>query len=211
MAWRALTRRGTPLSRGQAPGPHGPEPPVGPRPRSSITGPWPRPVRPRLPGRLAYRLQRVLAPNAAYRGLAGALARAPAALRVFTAAEKVTKGAAFGCRMCGQCTLPVTGYACPETCPKQLRNGPCGGVGADGSCEVFPDLQCVWVAAYERAEREGRVADLMLVQRPVDHRRSGQSAWVSYWGGADEDLWAPAGGPGAPQEVRPAGAGAEHQ
>src|SRR5207247_8345957 len=111
----------SPLSRGQAPGPHGPEPPVGPRPRSSITGPWPRPVRPRLPGRLAYRLQRVLAPNAAYRGLAGALARAPAALRAFTAAEKVTKGAAFGCRMCGQCTLPVTGYACPETCPKQLR------------------------------------------------------------------------------------------
>jgi hypothetical protein len=140
---------------------------------------------------VAYRLQRVLAPNAAYRGLTGALAKVPAALRVFTAAEKVTKGAAFGCRMCGQCTLPVTGYACPETCPKQLRNGPCGGVGADGSCEVFPDLRCVWVVAFERAEREGRVADLMLLQRPVDHRRAGQSAWVSYWRGDDESLWAP--------------------
>jgi Methylene-tetrahydrofolate reductase C terminal len=138
----------------------------------------------------------VLAPNAAYRGLAGVLARAPAALRVFTAAEKVTKGAAFGCRMCGQCTLPVTGYACPATCPKQLRNGPCGGVGADGSCEVFPDLRCVWVVAYERAEREGRVADLLVFQRPVDHRRSGQSAWVSYWRGDDETLWA---APGARQ------------
>jgi len=147
------------------------------------------PTRPRLPGWLAHRLQSVLAPNAAYRGLASALARVPAALRVFTAAEKVTKGAAFGCRMCGQCTLPVTGYACPETCPKQLRNGPCGGVGADGSCEVFPDLRCVWVVAYERAEHEGRVADLMLLQRPVDHRRAGQSAWVSYWRGDDESLW----------------------
>jgi hypothetical protein len=151
---------------------------------------WPRPVRPRLPAWLAYRLQRVLAPNAAYRALASALARTPAALRVFTATEKVTKGAAFGCRMCGQCTLPVTGYACPETCPKQLRNGPCGGVGADGSCEVFPDLRCVWVVACERAEREGRVADLMLLQRPVDHRRAGQSAWVSYWRD-DETPWAP--------------------
>jgi len=177
------------LARGDAP----PEPPAGLRPRSSVTGPWPHPVRPRLPGRVAYRLQRVLAPNAAYRGLAGALAKVPAALRVFTAAEKVTKGAVFGCRMCGQCTLPVTGYACPETCPKQLRNGPCGGVGADGSCEVFPDLRCVWVVAYERAEHEGRVADLMLLQRPVDRRRAGQSAWVSYWRGDDEALWAPLG------------------
>ena len=141
-----------------------------------------------MPGWLAYRLQRLLAPNAAYRGLAGALARAPVALRVFTTAEKVTKDAAFGCRMCGQCTLPVTGYACPATCPKQLRNGPCGGVGADGSCEVFPELRCVWVTAYERAEREGRVADLLLIQRPVDHRRSGQSAWIRYWSGNDDDV-----------------------
>lgn len=194
MAGPVLARGGTPLPRGQVSGPHCPEPPDGPGPRSPGTGPWPQPVRPRLPGWLAYRLQRVLAPNALYRGLASALARAPAALRVFTAAEKMTKGAAFGCRMCGQCTLPVTGYACPATCPKQLRNGPCGGVGADGSCEVFPDMRCVWVVAYERAEREGRVADLLLLQRPVDHRRSGQSAWVSYWRGDDEALCAPAGG-----------------
>ncbi len=109
---------------------------------------WPRPVRPRLPGWLAYRLQRVLAPNAGYRWLAGVLSRSPVAYRAFTATERAGKGGAFGCRMCGQCTLPVTGYACPETCPKKLRNGPCGGVGADGSCEVFPDTRCVWVVAY---------------------------------------------------------------
>lgn len=150
---------------------------------------WPRPVRPRLPGWLAYRLQHALAPNAGYRRLAGALARSPAAYRAFTATEKVTKGAAFGCRMCGQCALPDTGYACPETCPKQLRNGPCGGVGADGSCEVFPDTRCVWVVAYERAEQEGRVADLLQVLPPVDHRRAGQSAWVRYWRGDDPAPW----------------------
>jgi len=149
----------------------------------------------------------VLAPNAAYRWLAGALTRSPAAYRAFTATERAAKGAAFGCRMCGQCTLPVTGYACPETCPKKLRNGPCGGVGADGSCEVFPDTRCVWVVAHERAQREGRVADLLLFQRPVDQRRAGRSAWVSYWSGEDEDLWAPAAGTGAapaPQAQRPA-------
>jgi hypothetical protein len=170
-------------------------------PRSSSPEPapggaaWPRPARPRLPGWLAYRLQRALAPNAAYRRLAGVLARSPAASLAFTAAERATKSAAFGCRMCGQCTLPVTGYACPASCPKQLRNGPCGGVGADGSCEVFPDTRCVWVVAYERAQREGRVADLLLLQRPVDHRRSGQSAWISYWRGDDESLWAAPGTP----------------
>ncbi len=158
---------------------------------------WPRPARPRLPARLAYRLQRAVAPNPAYRWLAGVLGRSPAAYRAFTATERAAKGAAFGCRMCGQCTLPVTGYACPATCPKQLRNGPCGGVGADGSCEVFPDTRCVWVTAYERAEREGHVADLLLLQRPVDHRRAGQSAWVSYWRGEDEGLWAQAGATGA--------------
>jgi methylene-tetrahydrofolate reductase-like protein len=135
----------------------------------------------------------VLAPNAAYRRLAGALAGFPAAGRAFTAAERVTKRGAFGCRMCGQCTLPVSGYACPATCPKRLRNGPCGGVGADGSCEVFPDTRCVWVVAHERAERAGREADLLLMQRPVDHRRTGQSAWISYWRGDDEGLWAEPG------------------
>src|SRR5262249_24647698 len=168
---------------------------------------WPRPVRPRLPGWLAYRLQRVLAPNAADRRLAGRLAGPPAAYRAVTATERAAKGVAFGCRMCGQCTLPVTGYACPETCPKKLRNGPCGGVGADGSCEVFPDTRCVWVVAHERAQREGRVADLLLVQRPVDQRRAGRGARVSYWSGEDEDLWARAAGTGAapaPQAQRPA-------
>ena len=179
----------------------------GPGPGSSA---WPRPVRPRLAGWLAYRLQRVLAPNSAYRWLAGLLTRSSPAYRVFTATERAAKGGAFGCRMCGQCTLPVTGYACPETCPKKLRNGPCGGVGADGSCEVFPDTQCVWVVAYERAQREGRVTDLLLFQRPVDHRRAGQSAWVSYWSGDDANLWTATTWTGTdpgPEVVGPAGAG----
>ena len=38
--------------------------------------------------------------------------------------ERTARSALFGCRMCGQCALPATGYACPMTCPKQLRNGP---------------------------------------------------------------------------------------
>lgn len=150
---------------------------------------WPRPARPRLAARWLYRVQRLLAPNPFYRRLAAALEASGPGYRLFAATEKAAKGAIFGCRMCGQCALPVTGYACPVTCPKQLRNGPCGGVGIDGSCEVYPGLPCVWLVAYERAEQQGHVADLRLLQRPVDHRRWGQSSWVNYWQGRDRELW----------------------
>ncbi len=33
----------------------------------------------------------------------------------------------FGCQSCGNCVLEYTEYVCPQTCPKSLRNGPCGG------------------------------------------------------------------------------------
>jgi len=164
---------------------------------------WPRPARPRLPAGLAYRIQRLLAPNAGYRRLARWLEGSPFWYRIFTATEQKAKNEIFGCRMCGQCTLPVTGYACPMTCPKQLRNGPCGGVGRDGSCEVYPELRCVWLEACERAEGHGRAADLQLLQRPLDHRGWGQSSWVSYWDGRDDGLWA-AGAAPAIRDDRPA-------
>jgi hypothetical protein len=95
----------------------------------------------------------------------------------------------FGCRMCGQCALPTTAYACPQTCPKQLRNGPCGGVSFEGNCEVYPEMRCVWFVAYQRAASEGHVNDLRRLVRPIDHRRWGQSSWVNFWLGRDEQLW----------------------
>ena len=110
--------------------------------------------------------------------------------RPVAGAERVVKGALFGCRMCGACALSATGMSCPMHCPKQLRNGPCGGVSADGACEVYPQLRCVWVVAYERAEAAGHLEDLSLLQRPVDHRLAGSSSWVNYWQGRDEGLWA---------------------
>ena len=66
-----------------------------------------------------------------------------------TFVEKRVKGFMFDCRMCGQCILSSTGMSCPMNCPKQLRNGPCGGVRANGNCEVEPDMPCVWVKAWE--------------------------------------------------------------
>jgi hypothetical protein len=98
-------------------------------------------------------------------------------------AEHAVKKPLFGCRMCGQCVLHSTGMTCPMTCPKTLRNGPCGGVREDGHCEVEPGMQCVWL----KAERRSRTLPLLASWRahfhelkpPVDNRLSGTSSWVN--------------------------------
>ena len=100
--------------------------------------------------------------------------------RVFVPAERVSKGAVFDCRMCGQCVLHSTGMTCPMTCPKNLRNGPCGGVRANGHCEVIPAMRCVWVQAWERSKQMpdyGR--DIHDVVAPLNQRLHGTSAWIN--------------------------------
>lgn len=92
--------------------------------------------------------------------------------------ERAVKSALFDCRMCGQCVLSATGLSCPMNCPKGLRNGPCGGVRDNGNCEVHPDMPCVWVQAYEGAERIGTVARMGEARAPIDHRRAGSSSWL---------------------------------
>jgi hypothetical protein len=148
-----------------------------------------RPFPPRTSARAMNALHRVLDRNPVWYAASVALMKTPPLYRAFTFVERAVKKQLFGCRMCGQCALPVTAYACPMTCPKQLRNGPCGGVGPDGSCEVYPGMRCVWLMAYERADQEGRLGDLRRLQRPIDQRKWGQSSWVNYWLGEDEGLW----------------------
>ncbi|MFT5481460.1 MAG: hypothetical protein ACI9GW_000102 [Halieaceae bacterium] len=89
------------------------------------------------------------------------------------------KGFLFDSQSCGQCTLGSTGMACPMNCPKTLRNGPCGGVRANGNCEVEPDMPCVWVLAWEGSQKlpEGTQA-IQVIQAPVDARQKGRSAWL---------------------------------
>jgi hypothetical protein len=149
----------------------------------------PRPTRPRLAARWLYLVQRLLRPNRFLRWVGRRIESSPRLYRAFAATERTVKEEVFGCQMCGQCALPSTGYACPMSCPKQLRNGPCGGVAADGGCEVYPEMRCVWLVAYERARSQRRTADLCRLQRPVDQRRWGQSSWVNYWQDRDDGLW----------------------
>ena len=96
----------------------------------------------------------------------------------FAAVEKVIKGWLFDCRMCGHCVLQSTGMSCPMNCPKQLRNGPCGGVRADGTCELDPAMRCVWVEAVRGAERMPGGERIQVIQAPLDHSQAGRSAWL---------------------------------
>ena len=106
--------------------------------------------------------------------------------RIILPLEKISKEVVFDCRMCGQCMLQVTGLTCPMRCPKNLRNGPCGGVRPDGNCEVYPDKPCVWVQGIERSARlpfwRGRIHEL---QPPVDWQLQDTSSWINWFSGRD--------------------------
>ena len=99
--------------------------------------------------------------------------------RFFRAPEQIGKGAVFNCKMCGQCTLHFTGMTCPMTCPKNLRNGPCGGVRVDKTCEVDPSMKCVWVEAFERSQKMNIYGDgIFELRPPLNHRLAGNSAFI---------------------------------
>jgi hypothetical protein len=105
--------------------------------------------------------------------------------------EKATKGPIFGCRMCGQSVLHSTGLTCPMTCPKTLRNGPCGGVRPDGGCEVKPEMKCVWLKGWERSEKLPWAEEFHHLRPPVDNRLWGTSSWRNFL--TRRDRWTPAG------------------
>ena len=91
--------------------------------------------------------------------------------------ERATKQLLVDCKMCGQCVLSSTGMACPTNCAKQMRNGPCGGVRADGTCEVDPAMRCVWIEAIEGQKRIGGPSDKTFLE-PIDHRLWNRSSWL---------------------------------
>lgn len=99
--------------------------------------------------------------------------------RPFARIEKMTKGFLLDSQNCGQCIVAYTGLSCPMNCPKKMRNGPCGGVRADGTCELNPVMNCVWVQAWEGNKRmHDDDYPIQVVQPPVDNRLVGHSAWL---------------------------------
>jgi methylenetetrahydrofolate reductase (NADPH) len=105
--------------------------------------------------------------------------------RPLHALEQAFKIPFYGCRDCGDCSLPDIAYLCPESqCAKNQRNGPCGG-SHKGTCEVL-ELQCIWVRAYERLKAWGE-EEHMLDRSPViqDNALRCTSAWANTFLGRD--------------------------
>ncbi len=93
--------------------------------------------------------------------------------------EKPIKAFFFDSQSCGQCTLGSTGMSCPMNCPKTIRNGPCGGVRTNGKCELKPEMDCVWVVAWEGTKHlKSEKRAIHIVQPVVDWRLKGKSAWL---------------------------------
>jgi methylenetetrahydrofolate reductase (NADPH) len=105
--------------------------------------------------------------------------RRPAMARGVERLELAVKRPLFGCQACGNCVLGHMEYVCPQTCPKQMRNGPCGGT-AFGRCEVV-DQPCIWTAVYARAKTAGRVRALVQYIPPPDRSLTGTSSWINYF------------------------------
>jgi methylenetetrahydrofolate reductase (NADPH) len=101
------------------------------------------------------------------------------------AAEQAAKVPLFGCRDCGDCSLPDIAYVCPESqCAKNQRNGPCGGT-RESLCEVY-DTECIWSQAYERLKAYGE--EESMLDGPVivkDNALARTSAWANTFLGRD--------------------------
>ena len=103
----------------------------------------------------------------------------PAVAAAVERVELAVKKPMFGCQACGNCVLGHMEYVCPQTCPKQMRNGPCGGT-LFGRCEVV-DQPCIWVSVWERAKAADRVDALKVYVPPPDRALSGTSSWINYF------------------------------
>ena len=128
--------------------------------------------------------------------------------RIWYYCERQSKEFLFDCSSCGQCVLRSTALTCPMQCPKQLRNGPCGG-STDGFCEVYPgERPCIWTKIHRRA-RQGWMRRIMgpkwgKILPAIDWRLYGTSAWLNIWPAKKINLdgWAFSEKPVAPQGNR---------
>ncbi|MCE9614322.1 MAG: methylenetetrahydrofolate reductase C-terminal domain-containing protein [Lentisphaerae bacterium] len=106
--------------------------------------------------------------------------------KVAHALELGSKKVLFGCQDCGDCGLADMAFCCPMSqCPKNLRNGPCGGT-RDGQCEVHPEKPCVWTIVYRRNKANDKL-DVMRSEYvpPRDARLEQTSGWANFYLGKD--------------------------
>ena len=101
--------------------------------------------------------------------------------------EHLAKTVIFECRNCGDCALFDVAYVCPMSqCPKEQRNGACGG-SHEGWCEVYPhERKCIWVQAYLRLKRYHEEAGLKdHIVPPCNWLLRDTPSWLNYYLGRD--------------------------
>ncbi|MBK8324290.1 MAG: methylenetetrahydrofolate reductase C-terminal domain-containing protein [Betaproteobacteria bacterium] len=96
--------------------------------------------------------------------------------------ERAVKAPIVGCETCGQCRLGATQFVCPETCPKGLANGPCGGTTLN-RCE-FGDRECIHSVKLRLAAAAGVEEQLgsgLIAAVPAESRN--RTSWPSHFAG----------------------------
>jgi len=102
---------------------------------------------------------------------------------LFHRLEHLTKVVLFDCKDCGDCALIDVAYLCPMSqCPKNQRNGACGG-SFQGWCEVYPGKkQCVYVRAYARLKKHGEEDELDKgIVEPCNWDLYQTSSWINFY------------------------------
>ena len=105
---------------------------------------------------------------------------APVPAKVLHHLERSLKRPLVGCDTCGQCRLQDTLYICPETCPKGLANGPCGGTHLN-RCE-FGDRECIHSRKYRTAvgaKQTAVLTDRLIPAVELESRHS--SSWPRWF------------------------------
>jgi len=101
--------------------------------------------------------------------------------------EHLNKVVLFDCMNCGDCALFDVAFLCPMSqCPKNQRNGPCGG-SYEGWCEVYPnEKKCIWVKAYERLKghkQEDKIGEYIVP--PCNWELWQTPSWLNFYLGRD--------------------------
>ena len=121
------------------------------------------------------------------RPVAARIDRKPKRKKRFGFLEHLAKTVMFECMNCGDCALFDAAYICPMSqCPKQQRNGPCGG-SYQGGCEVYPEERlCIWVQAYDRLKAFGEEHNIQEnIVPPCNWALMETPSWLNFYLGRD--------------------------
>ncbi|MGI6065210.1 MAG: methylenetetrahydrofolate reductase C-terminal domain-containing protein [Bacillota bacterium] len=147
------------------------------------------------PVQFVYRLSRVVhslifEPNKNFFGLMRGVSKAVDGTgmeKYYHWLEHMAKVMIYDCKDCGDCALTDVAYSCPMSqCPKNQRNGACGG-SFNGWCEVYPnERKCVYVKAYARLKNYGQEMQLDSYHvTPCNWDLYQTSSWINFYLGRD--------------------------